>query len=293
MKDIRCICQEIKEKTQNIKWIEVISIAIFGSVARQENNTNSDLDLLVIADGIPQKKIHRINDIVNIKRTLDLAFPVDILLVSKEECEANFRNHNPLYLDIAIDAKIACDTGFLSSLMEETRQYIDLNHIRRGVNSWSFPVKDRIATPLSSITNREWAIIWLQDAKRDLMAASHLLDISLYEKSVYHSQQAVEKAIKAILAVWGEFNKTHFVANTLRRECNKQKLDEWKEMLLDIANVGDRTEPHVSLSRYPSVTKTTLWIPSEEYDVDSAREYLNGAEFVIKTSEEFIEWWFR
>jgi len=291
--DIQTLYQKIKEKIQSVKWIEIISIAVFGSIARHEDNVNSDLDLLIVANGIPQKRIHRINDIVDIKRILDLDLPVDILLVSKEECEANFKNHNPLYLDISEDAKIIYDTGFLNSLMNETRVYIDLNHIQRGANSWSFPVKDRIVTPLSRITNREWAIIWLQDAKRDLMAASYLLDIYLYEKSVYHSQQTVEKAIKAILAVWGEFDKTHFVASSLRRECNKRELDDWKEKLINIANFGDRTEPHVSLSRYPSATEGTLWIPAEEYDVDDAKEYRDGAEFVIKTSEEFIEWWFK
>ena len=146
--DIQAIYQRIKEKAQSVEWIEIISIAVFGSVARQEDNANFDLDLLIVANGIPQKKIHRITDIVNIKRILDLDLPVDILLVSKEECEANFRNRNPLYLNIAFDAKIIYDTGFLIRLTEETREYIGLNHIRRGVNSWSFPVKDRIATLL-------------------------------------------------------------------------------------------------------------------------------------------------
>ena len=219
--------------------------------------------------------------------------PLDILLVSKDECQLNFRNHNPLYLDIAFDAEIIYDTGFLENLIKEIREYVDSNHIRRGVDSWTFPVEERKVTNLSGISNKEWALVWLSDGKRDLLAASHLLEATLFEKFVYHCQQAVEKGTKAILAAWGEFRKKHFVADVLREECKKRELGEWEEKLIAIADIGDKTEPQVSLSRYPGLTNDTLWLPYEEYDADIAKEYLKSAEFVIKTSEEFIEWWFR
>lgn len=77
---------------------------------------------------------------------LNLGVPLDILLVSKEECEYNFRNHNPLYLNIAIDGRIIYDANFLERLIEETKEYIKTNNIRRGDGSWSFPVKDRVVT---------------------------------------------------------------------------------------------------------------------------------------------------
>ena len=208
MKDIRSISHEIRTKAKNLSGIEMISLAIFGSTARHENHADSDVDLLVVAEGIAEKRIQRISDIIKIKRVLNLGFPLDILLVSKDECQLNFRNHNPLYLDIAFDAEIIYDTGFLENLIKEIREYIDSNYIRRGVDSWSFPVEERTATNLSTISNKEWASVWLEDGRRDLLAASHLFDAELFEKSVYHCQQAVEKVIKAILAAWGEFRKT-------------------------------------------------------------------------------------
>jgi hypothetical protein len=86
---------------------------------------------------------------IRIKRELDLESPLDILLVSKDECESNFRNHNPLYLDIAFDGEVIYDdAGFLKNLIEETREYVNSNNIRRGVSSWSFPVKERTSTKL-------------------------------------------------------------------------------------------------------------------------------------------------
>lgn len=93
---------------------------------------------MIVADGIPNDIVQRIPDIVRIKRTFDLRIPLDILLVSKDECQSNFRNHNPLYLDIAIDGKIIYDTGFLETLMRETRKYISSSGIRHSDGSWSF-----------------------------------------------------------------------------------------------------------------------------------------------------------
>ena len=293
MKDILSISHEIREKAKNLGGIEIVSLAIFGSAARRENHADSDVDVLVVAEGIAKKRIQRIPDIVKIKKAFNLGLPLDILLVSKDECQLNFRNHNPLYLDIALDAEIIYDTGFLENLIEETREYIDSNNIRRGVDSWSFPVEERTVTNLSEISNKEWALVWLADGKRDLLAASYLFDAELFEKSVYHCQQAVEKVTKAILAAWGEFRKKHFVADVLREECKKRELGEWEEKLIAIADIGDKTEPQVSLSRYPGLTNNTLWLPYEEYDADIAKEYIEKAEIVFKIGKEFIDWWFR
>lgn len=143
------VAQQIREKLGKLSGIEIVSLAIFGSTARRENNVDSDVDLLVVAEGIAEKRIQRIPDIVKINRQLDLGIPLDILLVSKDDCLLNFRNHNPLYLDIALDAEIVYDDNkFLRDLIEETREYIDENNIHRDGDSWSFPVKRRTATVL-------------------------------------------------------------------------------------------------------------------------------------------------
>ena len=146
---MQSISHEIREKIGSLKEIKIVSLAIFGSVARHEDSVDSDIDLLVVAERIPRKRIDRTPDMIRIERELDLESPVDVLLVSKDECQSNFRNHNLLYLDIAFDAEIIYDdTDFLKNLMEETRKYVDLHNIQRGVSFWSFPVKDRTITEL-------------------------------------------------------------------------------------------------------------------------------------------------
>ena len=293
MEKLTDISNRIRDRIKDLSGMTIISVAIFGSSARNEEYTGSDIDLLVVADGIPNDVVQRVSDIVRIKRTLDLRIPLDVLLVSKDECQSNFRNHNPLYLDIAIDGKIVYDTGFLETLVRETREYISSSGIRHSDGSWSFPVEDRTVTYLSKVSNKEWALSWLADGKRDLLAAEHLLSVSLYEKSVYHCQQAVEKAIKAVLAAWGEFKRSHFVAETLRMECENRQLGEWKENLLKVSDIGDSTESQVSMSRYPRLVDDMIWRPHERYDGDIAKEYIGKAEFVIRICDQFVGWWFR
>lgn len=148
MRELIDISKNIKGKIKDLEKIDVISMAVFGSSARNGEYAGSDIDLLIVADGISDNLIRRIPDIVRIKRTLNLSLPLDILLVSKEECLSNFRNHNPLYLDIAVDGKVIYDTGFLEALIRETKEYISSKNIHHENGLWSFPVEDRTITYL-------------------------------------------------------------------------------------------------------------------------------------------------
>ena len=69
---MQSISYQIRQKVKNLRGIEIVSVAIFGSVARQENGVDSDIDLLVVAEGVAKKRIQRIPDMIRIKRELDL-----------------------------------------------------------------------------------------------------------------------------------------------------------------------------------------------------------------------------
>ena len=83
------------------------------------------MDLLIVSKNVSSKGSGRRKEILQLKRWLLVPAPLDILLLRREECISNFRGHNPLFLDIATEARILVDRGgFLKELMEETRQYI-------------------------------------------------------------------------------------------------------------------------------------------------------------------------
>lgn len=271
------------------KWGDkVVSIVVYGSYARGEKY--NDVDVLIVIEE-EKSRLKRIEDIASLKRMVD--FPLDVNLVSRKECIENFKNHNPLFLDIAVEGRILYDTGLMEELVRGTREYIRARKIKKIGTSWIFPVKERVESPLSSITNKEWAGFWIEDANRDLRAAMSLLNAEIFDRCVYHCQQAMEKSVKGILLCFGVYEKTHFVASILRREMRKRDLKEWNTKLDEIAKMCEALEPHASLSRYPGISNGRIWLPYREYTKEIAEKALGNAENAIETAEEFVRWWFK
>lgn len=166
----------------------------------------------MVSDEVNPKKQRRGMEIAIIKECLPIDVPLDVLLLRTEECLSNFRNHNPLFLDLAVEGIILLDEeDFLKSLIKETRAYISEKKIKKVKDGWEFPVKDRRPVYLSNVSNKDFAEAMLIDGERDLEIGVKLLESDYFDKAVYHFQQSVEKAVKAILICFGIFKKTHFV----------------------------------------------------------------------------------
>jgi predicted nucleotidyltransferase len=131
----------------------LIAAILFGSRVKNKQTQESDLDLLIVADGVNQKFHRRGEQIALIKKNLPpLSF--DILLCTESEVLSNFRNHNPLFLDIAEEGKLLFDkAGFLENLIRETKAYIRKRGIKKLEDGWAFPVRPGIPTLLSKISN--------------------------------------------------------------------------------------------------------------------------------------------
>lgn len=266
---------------------------VFGSYAKGVASPDSDIDLLVVADGIHPLRQRREKEIVALKHLLPF-HPLDILLLTPEEVHANFRNHNPLFLDIAEEGILIRDERHrLENLMQETRSYIRRKGIQRFGDGWYFPGKKGVPTPLSKVSNADLANAMLHDGQRDFEIGRRLLEERYYDKAVYHFQQAVEKGVKAILAALGVFQRTHYVATVLRRVVQDvTSPKEWKQRLLDMADISETMEPQVSLSRYPGIIEDTLWIPADEYGLEDAQSAYEKAARVLQTGAMFLEHWF-
>ncbi len=127
---------------------DITGVAGFGSRAKGKATPDSDIDILVIAEGINTKRHRRWKEIIGIKHYLK-GLPADILLFTPQEANSNFRNHNPLFLDIAEDGVIMIDKDkFLETWVEETKEYIKRKGIKKLGESWLFPVKRGIPTYL-------------------------------------------------------------------------------------------------------------------------------------------------
>jgi HEPN domain-containing protein len=208
---------------------------------------------------------------------------------------SNFRNHNPLFLDIAEEGSVILDKGdFLKDLISETKTYVRARGIRRFGDGWIFPVRKGVAVPLSSVTNQDFADGMRLDARRDYEVGITLVKTEYFDKAVYHFQQSVEKMVKAVLISQGVFQKTHFVGSILEGIIAElDASEESKEKLKELARISKNIEPEVSFNRYPGIINDALWLPYNEYTRKDAEEVMDKANIALEIAEDFLAHWFR
>jgi len=118
----------------------LVSLCFFGSVARGEASPESDMDALVIADGLPRDFGSRIRDTNSIHESLKKrpaykrlrsegrsALISDIYLTQDEA-----RSHPPILLDIADHGLIVYDRSqFLAEVLREIREKLKMLGARK------------------------------------------------------------------------------------------------------------------------------------------------------------------
>jgi hypothetical protein len=128
----------------------LVSVAVFGSVARGTQREDSDIDFLVVARDLPRGRTARVAEFLPVERRLEprLAPPrPDLLPIAlspvfktPEEVEAG----SPLFLDMVEDARILHDAeGCLEKRLERLRQRMTAlgsRRVWRG-NTWYWLLK--------------------------------------------------------------------------------------------------------------------------------------------------------
>ena len=131
--------------------------------------------------------------------------------------------------------------------------------------------------------NIKYAKLFIKRAEEDLEVSKVLLKTNHYPDSVYHSQQCVEKAVKAVLILNGVIFRRHNVSGVFRNVIYEMNIeDSWKEKLLNLIPKIESLEEHWVLPRYPEPYFGELWNPLEEYTKEDA-------ENVLKVIKEFLK----
>lgn len=105
----------------------LVSLVLYGSVARGDYRPDSDVDLLVVCETLPSNRWQRWDPILAVEERLRQEFsgpgsaPLPYLsIILKDRREAAY--HSPLYLDLTEDARILLDRGgFFEGVLEEIR----------------------------------------------------------------------------------------------------------------------------------------------------------------------------
>lgn len=127
MEEIKEIIEKIKDKI--IKEFNPLVIIVFGSYARNTQNSESDIDIAIKAEGVTKEKLFRLTqELENIAgKDIDL---VDLDLIENE----GFR------YDILMTGNVIyCTNEYKFDLykIDKIRDYLELNEVRK-------PILDRI-----------------------------------------------------------------------------------------------------------------------------------------------------
>ncbi len=128
----------------------LVSLALFGSVARGTARPDSDVDVLVIAEELPDGRIARASDFREVERSLEpwmhTARRAGLmpLLSPVFKTAAEIAQGTPLLLDMIDDARVLYDReGYLQRALDRLRRRLDelgARRIWRG-DAWVWDLK--------------------------------------------------------------------------------------------------------------------------------------------------------
>ena len=128
----------------------LVSVAVFGSVARGTQNFDSDIDVLIIVNNLPAGRMKRIREFEAVEKQIEpilkrlqkegIHTDISAILKTPEEAERG----TPLFLDMVEDARILFDrSGFFLGILERLKNRLNrlgARRIWRG-NAWYWVLK--------------------------------------------------------------------------------------------------------------------------------------------------------
>ncbi len=128
----------------------LVSFVVFGSVARETYRFDSDIDVLIIAEGLPKGRMKRVAQFLTIEDRIEpflkslqkegINTCISTVFKTPEEAEMG----SPLFLDMVEDASILFDSnGFFSKRLVRLRnrlRELGSKRVWRG-NAWYWVLK--------------------------------------------------------------------------------------------------------------------------------------------------------
>ncbi len=132
----------------------------------------------------------------------------------------------------------------------------------------------------------EFARKFFREAVKDIERARRAFQEGDYPEAVFHAQQCVEKAVKAMIEARREYVYNHGprLASVFVRVFEHEWRPEFEEI---VDSLGWFSE-YYTRSRYPFLFRGRVMSPDEFIDSDIAREALDRASRVIKIVESYL-----
>jgi len=133
--------------------------------------------------------------------------------------------------------------------------------------------------------NKEIAQAFIKEAEADLRSARLLLVGKEYSQAIVHCQDATEKILKAALALRN-------IIITRQRIISPDFVATFSD-LAEVDQIGvaaSALEKEGTRTEYPFFGRPDLpiWIPSEQYNEEDAKDAMEKAEYVYRTVMTFL-----
>ncbi len=125
----------------------------------------------------------------------------------------------------------------------------------------------------------EFSRKYFLEARKDLKRAERAFEEGDYPESVFHSQQCVEKAVKALIEAKREyvFNHGPFLSSLFIRVYR----DEWMDYFDYVVDCLEWFIEYYTRSRYPFLLRSRVYSPEEFITRELAEEALTRARRVL------------
>ncbi len=133
----------------------------------------------------------------------------------------------------------------------------------------------------------EFARKYYLEARKDLRRALKALTEGDYPEAVFHSQQCVEKAVKAMIESKREYVHNHGprLASVFVRVFES----EWRTEFEDLVDIIGWFLEYYTRSRYPFLLKGKVVMPDEYIDKEIAEESIEKAKKVLSIAERYLK----
>lgn len=132
----------------------------------------------------------------------------------------------------------------------------------------------------------EYARKFFLEARKDIKRARKAFKENDYPDAVFHAQQCVEKAVKAMIESKREYVYNH--GPRLASIFSRIFADEWCEEFSDVVDIIGWFSEYYSRSRYPFQYRGRIISPDEFIDENIAEEALSKATKVLGIVEKYL-----
>jgi predicted nucleotidyltransferase len=126
--EIDQLVERLQDACQSFYGNRLVSLVIFGSVGRGTPRPDSDIDLLVVADPLPDGRIPRVREFDEVERSVASGEPArhSNRLSAIFKTPAEVRRGSPLFLDMLDDGRLLFDQGgFFAKELAALRERLD------------------------------------------------------------------------------------------------------------------------------------------------------------------------